>query len=363
MKIIDHRLHHDDGTPYPFKPSPHVGPVINPRWLVIHYTASGSPSEAINWFAAPESKVSAHVVIGKDGSITQCVPFNRRANHAGKSTWKGVSGLNSHSIGFELDGFGYLGITGPGKWKFRSTIIPDSEVVVTKHKFGSPHGGWPKYPEAQLKAALELAQLVVREYKLEDVVGHDDISPGRKQDPGPTFPMESFRASATQPPAAPAVIVAVPAAGGAQPIPRFRVKTTLNVRGGPAPTNPTVAGSPLQPGAIVRGAEEQGGWRRIKAEGSGVAGWVSAQFLEAIPAELFTVTADSLNVRSGPGPNNGTVTGSPLRRDAIVQELEKGAGWTRVVSLDAAQVTGWVSTQFLKPAVIAVTDVAQPANA
>ena len=57
------------------------------------------------------------------------------------------------------------------------------------------------------------------------------------------------------------------------------------------------------------------------------------------------------------------MTGSPLRRDAIVQELEKGAGWTRVVSLDAAQVTGWVSTQFLKPAVIAVSDVAQPANA
>lgn len=357
MKIINHRLHRDDGTPYPFKASPNVGGVIKPRWLVIHYTASGSASEAINWFAKRESKVSAHVVIAKDGSITQCVPFNVRANHAGQSTWKGVSGLNSHSIGFELDGFGFLGNAGAGKWKFRDITIPDSEVVVATHKFGSPRGGWPRYPEAQLKAALELARLVVKEYGLEDVVGHDDISPGRKQDPGPTFPMESFRASAREQPAQPA------AAAGTRPIARFRVKTTLNVRSGPASTNPTVAGSPLQAGAIVRGAEDQNGWKRITAEGSSVAGWVAAQFLEAIPAELFTVAADSLNVRSGPGSTNPTVAGSPLRRDTIVQELaEDASGWKRVVTLDAAQVTGWVSAQFLKPAVIAVTDVAQPAN-
>jgi N-acetylmuramoyl-L-alanine amidase len=364
MKIINHRLHHDDGTPYAFRASPHVGNVINPRWLVIHYTASGSANEAISWFANQQSKVSAHVVIAKDGTITQCVPFNRRANHAGQSTWKGVSGLNSHSIGFELDGFGFLGNAGAGKWKFRSTAIPDGDVVVAKHKFGTPTGGWPKYPQAQLDAALELARLLFKEYgSLEDVVGHDDISPGRKQDPGPTFPMESFRAS-VKGQAAPAAGAATPAsAGGSRPIARFRVKSTLNVRGGPGAENATVAGSPLQPGTVVRGTQDQNGWKRITAEGSSVAGWVSAQFLEAIPTEVFTVAADSLNVRSGPGPNNGTVPGSPLKRDTLVQALEQGAGWTRIVSLDAAQVTGWASAQFLKPAVIAVADVAQPASA
>lgn len=363
MKIINHRLHHDDGTPYPFRASPNVGSVIRPRWLVIHYTASGSPNEAISWFANKDSKVSAHVVIGKDGSITQCVPFNVRANHAGQSTWQGVSGLNSHSIGFELDGFGFLGNAGAGKWKFRSTAIPDADVVVAKHKFGTPTGGWPRYPEAQLNAALELAKLVVKEYGLEDVVGHDDISPGRKQDPGPTFPMESFRASARgQTPAAGTATPPASAGSAPRPIARFRVKTTLNVRGGPGAANATVAGSPLQPGAVVRGAEDRDGWKRITAEGSSVAGWVSAQFLEAIPVEVFTVAADSLNVRSGPGPNNATVAGSPLKRDTLVQALEQGAGWTRVVSLNAAQVTGWVSTQFLKPSVIPVSDVAQPAN-
>ncbi|MBW3570789.1 MAG: N-acetylmuramoyl-L-alanine amidase [Gemmatimonadetes bacterium] len=359
MKIINHRLHRDDGTPYAFRASPHTGPTIKPRWLVMHYTASANAAGAINWFADPLSKVSAHVVIAKDGTITQCVPFNRKANHAGESAWKGVQWLNGHSIGIELDGYGYLGTAGPGKWKFGNKSIPDSDVVVATHKFGKPSGGWPKYPQAQLDAALELAKLLVREYRLEDVVGHDDIAPGRKQDPGPTFPMDSFRASATKQPDS-AARVTPPA--GLKTIPRFRVKTTLNVRSGPAAANATVAGSPLQAGTIVRGAEDQAGWKRITAEGSSVSGWVSAQFLEPVPAELFTVTADSLNVRGGPGAANPTVPGSPLTRNTVVQALEEANGWKRVVSLGAAQVTGWVSAQYLAPAVVPVSDVGQPAN-
>jgi N-acetylmuramoyl-L-alanine amidase len=334
----------------------------------MHYTASGNAAGAISWFADPQSKVSAHIVIAKDGTITQCVPFNRKANHAGESTWKGVVGLNSHSIGIELDGYGFLGNAGPGKWKFSSRSIPDSDVVVATHKFGTPSGGWPKYPQAQLDAARELAKLLVAEYQLEDVIGHDDISPGRKQDPGPTFPMDSFRASAKGQAAPAATAAQQPAAGaapqtGLKPIARFRVKTTLNVRSGPGGTNPTVAGSPLQAGAVVRGTEDQAGWKRITAEGSSVAGWVSAQFLEAIPTEVFTVTADSLNVRSGPGGSNPTVAGSPLRKDTVVQELDEADGWKRVVTLGATQVTGWVSAQFLSPTVIPVDGLGKPATA
>lgn len=361
MKIINHRLHRDDGTPYAFRASPHTGPVIKPRWLVMHYTASANAAGAISWFADPQSKVSAHIVIAKDGTITQCVPFNRKANHAGKSSWKGVEGLNSHSIGIELDGYGYLGEIGPGKWKFGGKSIPDSDVVVATHKFGSPRGGWPKYPQAQLDAAQELARLLVKEYALEDVIGHDDISPGRKQDPGPSFPMEAFRAAARQ--QGTPVPDAKPAPPGLKPIARFRVKTTLNVRSGPGAGNPTVAGSPLAPNTIVRGTEDQAGWKRITAEGSSVSGWVSAQFLEPIPTELFTVTASSLNVRSGPAGTNPTVPGSPLSKDTVVQELEDGNGWKRIVSLGATQVTGWVSAQFLAPTVIPVEGVGQPATA
>ena len=360
MKIINHRLHRDDGTPYAFRESPHVGEVIKPRWLVMHYTASGSASEAISWFANKASRVSAHIVIAKDGTITQCVPFNRRANHAGVSAWKGVNGLNKASIGIELDGFGFL-FGEPGKWTFRDRPVADDQVLVATHKGEKKPRGWARYPQAQLDAARELARLLVRQYALEDVVGHEDISPGRKQDPGPAFPMEAFRAHAMADDAAP-VDAAKPAAS-VRPIARFRVAQTLNVRSGPGAASARVPGGPLPPGSIVRGVEDRDGWTRVTAEGSGMAGWVSAQFLEPIPAELFTVTVETLNVRGGAGSAHATVSGSPLRKDAIVQELEEGDGWKRVVSLAAPQLTGWVSTQFLKPAVIAMSDVGQPANA
>lgn len=358
MKIVNHRLVRDDGTPYPFRPTPNQGGTITPRWLVMHYTAGGSAQESINWMANPQAKASAHIVIAKNGSITQMVDFNRRAFHAGESKWKGVVGLNGHSIGIELDGFGYLGNAGPGKWKFRSTTVPDSEVVVATHKFGTPKGGWPKYPKAQIDAAIELAKLLVKTYRLEEIIGHDDISPGRKQDPGPSFDMAGFRAAVMGQPVTPP-----PPPPDGTTFPRFRVTaSSLNVRGGPGPQNATVPGSPLPSGAVVRGLEDSGGWKRIAAEDSGVTGWVSAQFLQPVPAQLFTVSASSLNVRSGPGASNPTVPGSPLPKDAVVQELEERDGWKRVVAVGPQQVTGWVSAQFLTPALIPVADVGAPAG-
>lgn len=365
MKIIDHRLFHDDGSSYAFRASPHVGPVIKPRWLVMHYTASANAAGAISWFADPQSKVSAHIVIARDGTITQCVPFNRKANHAGKSTWQGVIGLNSRSIGIELDGYGFLGNAGPGKWNFSGKVIADGDVVVATHKFGTPSGGWPKYPQAQMDAALELARLLVQEYGLEDVIGHDDISPGRKQDPGPAFPMAIFRASARQQDAPPVTVGTPaptgPAPTGLTPITRFRVTTALRVRSGPGVDNPTVVGSPLQEGTVVRGAEDEDGWKRITTEEGDVAGWSKADFLEAIPTELFTVTVPSLNVRSSPAVGASKVPGGPLAKDTVVQELKRGDGWKRVVTLGANPVTGWVSAQFLAPTVVPVADVGQPA--
>lgn len=363
MKIVNHRLVRDDGTPYPFRSTPNQGGTITPRWLVMHYTAGGSASESISWLANPDAKASAHVVIAKDGSITQMVDFNRRAWHAGESTWKGVDGLNGHSIGIELDSFGYLGSTGPGKWKFRSTSIPDSEVIVGTHKFGKPAGGWPRYPQKQLEVALELAKLLVQTYRLEDVIGHDDISPGRKQDPGPAFDMGTFRAAAMgQAPAtgtttAPAT---APATGS-----RFRVKTTLNVRSGPGASNPTVAGSPLAPGTIVRGAEDQAGWKRITVEGGSAAGWVSAQFLEPLPSSFFTVTT-TLNIRSGPTSADAPVPGSPLPAGTIVEGLADQGDWKRVAVQGTvngrAGIVGWVAAKFLQPAVIPVGGIGQPAE-
>lgn len=373
MKIVNHRLVKDDGTPYPFRDTPNRGrkgdknAPVKHRWLVMHYTAGGSASESINWMANPDADASAHIVIAKDGSITQMVPFNVVAWHAGESEWKGVKFLNGHSIGIELDGFGFLGNAGPGKWKFKSKSIPDSEVVVATHKFGKPKGGWPKYPQKQLDVALELAALLVKTYGLEDVIGHDDCSPGRKQDPGPSFDMAAFRAAAMAGGTLTDVSPAPAPAGNADPAAaRFRVKTTLNVRSGPGTANATVSGSPLAPGTFVRGGAEQDGWKQVTAEGSGVAGWVSAQFLEPAPLALFSVST-SLNIRGGPSAGDAPVPGSPLPAGTIVEGLQDQGDWKRVAVQGTINgrsgIVGWVSARFLQPALIPVSGIGQPAEA
>jgi len=143
-----------------------------------------------------------------------------------------------------------------------------------------------------------------------------------------------------QPPAPPPQ----PAAGGEL----YTVTaSTLNVRGGPDASQPTVAGSPLARGTVVQARQAQGGWMQVVAQGSGVTGWVSAQYLQ--PAPYFVVSAGSLNVRGGPGTGNPPVAGSPLAQGTRVQALETQDGWTRIV-VPGATVSGWVSAQYLRPA-------------
>jgi len=136
---------------------------------------------------------------------------------------------------------------------------------------------------------------------------------------------------------------AQPAAGGQ----RYTVTAaSLNVRSGPGAANPTVTGSPLAQGTTVQGFETQDGWTRIAAP----AGWVSAKYLEAAAPQVFTVSAASLNVRSGPGAANPTVAGSPLAGGTQVHAQQTQNGWTQI-TVPGTGVAGWVSSQYLQPAV------------
>ncbi len=158
------------------------------RFLVIHFTAGASGKSSIDFWRTPEAKgASAHIVIDRDGTIYQCRPFNRTCGHAGKSKWKGFSNLNSCSIGIELANAG----DDPALAK-RWTKLP---LVKAKHKNSGPMTEWEAYPQAQLDSCKALAQVLCERYKLDDVVGHDDIAPNRKNDPGPAFPMQWLRES------------------------------------------------------------------------------------------------------------------------------------------------------------------------
>jgi N-acetylmuramoyl-L-alanine amidase len=158
------------------------------RFLVIHFTAGASAQSSVDFWKTPAAKgASAHLVIDRDGSIIQCRPFNRTCGHAGKSRWLGFDGLNSCSIGIELANAGDNKALA-AKW---SKLPP----VMARHKNGGPMVDWEIYPDAQIAACLAVSKTLVARYKLDDIVGHDDIAPDRKNDPGPAFPMNRLRAA------------------------------------------------------------------------------------------------------------------------------------------------------------------------
>lgn len=159
------------------------------RFLVIHFTSGASSQSSINFWKTPAAKgASAHIVIERDGTVIQCRPFNRTCGHAGgrgKSRWKGFDGLNGCSIGIELANAG-----DNAKLAAKWSKLP---LVKAKHKNGGPIQEWEAYPEAQMNACIEVAKAIVGRYKLDDVIGHDDIAPDRKNDPGPAFDMGKLR--------------------------------------------------------------------------------------------------------------------------------------------------------------------------
>jgi N-acetylmuramoyl-L-alanine amidase len=87
MKIVDHMLAHDDGTPMPFRESPNWthDVFLAPEYLVMHFTAGRSAAGSVDWFLDPGARASAHLVVGRDGAITQLVRFDRVAWHVGAS--------------------------------------------------------------------------------------------------------------------------------------------------------------------------------------------------------------------------------------------------------------------------------------
>ncbi|PTS72478.1 N-acetylmuramoyl-L-alanine amidase [Sphingomonas sp. HMWF008] len=127
--------------------------------VVLHYTGMQTAQAAIDRLRDPEAKVSAHYLIAEDGQVLHMVAEEKRAWHAGKSRWRGIEDVNSASIGIE--------IVNPG------------------HEFG-----YRPFLEEQIDALIPLLSGIKERYGITrgNVVGHSDIAPTRKQDPGELFP-------------------------------------------------------------------------------------------------------------------------------------------------------------------------------
>jgi len=188
-------LLYEDGNPVKQVIAADMGGEITPQLLVMHYTASGSAEGSIKHLTLKDAVyVSAHLCIDANGSVTQMVPFNRKAYHAGVSNYMGRTNCNDFSIGIEMVNWGFCGAEGaPRTWTGQQLEV--TRCMQSKHKNGGPLGWWEKYTGVQVQVCTEVAAALHVAYNLSDIVGHDDISPGRKQDPGPAFPTAEFYAS------------------------------------------------------------------------------------------------------------------------------------------------------------------------
>ncbi|PHS78516.1 MAG: N-acetylmuramoyl-L-alanine amidase [Rhodospirillaceae bacterium] len=126
--------------------------------LVIHYTGMKTCAEAIERLCDPEAQVSSHYVIEEDGTVHRLVDEDKRAWHAGVAWWRGAVDVNGHSIGVEL-------------------VNPGHEL------------GYQDFPEPQMVALTKLARSILMRHQIpaQNVVGHSDVAPRRKQDPGERF--------------------------------------------------------------------------------------------------------------------------------------------------------------------------------
>ncbi len=141
---------------------------LSPNWderkhpismLVLHYTEMKPMESALERLCDPEASVSAHYLISEEGEVIRLVPEDKRAWHAGASSWRGLRDVNSASIGIELDHPGHA-------------------------------LGYRPFAEAQIEALLPLVHRIVHQYDIPraNVVGHSDVAPMRKIDPGELFP-------------------------------------------------------------------------------------------------------------------------------------------------------------------------------
>ena len=144
-----------------FNPKKRISKQI--KFIIFRYTGMKSESAAINRLTKIQSEVSCHYLIKNDGDIITLVPDLYEAWHAGVSSWKNYKSLNKNSIGIE--------ITNPG------------------HEHG-----YKKFSKKQISSLLKLSLFLMKKYKIgsKNILGHSDIAPQRKKDPGEKFPWEYF---------------------------------------------------------------------------------------------------------------------------------------------------------------------------
>lgn len=229
--------------------------------IVIHYTAGSSAESSAN-FLCGEVKASAHLVIGREGEIYQLVPFDTMSWHAGESFYGDREWLNQYSIGIELDNAGVLTKVGSEYQAWFGKKYMPNEVVYGTHRNETSPKYWHTFTEQQIESCRQVCELLIHKYDIKDILGHEEIAPQRKQDPGPAFPLDTFRYN----------LLTQNRSDTPDKIDKEGVVVAdfLNIRQGAGVANKKVA-RPLPKGTKVKVLEEHNGWYKVETK---IEGWV-----------------------------------------------------------------------------------------
>lgn len=229
MQVKNNLLFNNDGTQVEFRPTTNVSSGRKDiRFILLHFDAASNSTSAVNWLTQKSSGVSADLHITRAGRVTQMAEFNQITWHAGKSEWKGFTNLNRYAIGIEQENRGMV------------------------------KGVYQDWTEVQINKCIEVCRALVAAYpSITEILGHEEVAPGRKDDPGPKFPMDRVRLEVFG-------------------IVTKSTTSDLNLRSGPG-TNFGVV-KVLARGTRVHLLSTSGNWSNVEAEG--LKGWVSNQYLK-----------------------------------------------------------------------------------
>ena len=313
--------------------------------IIIHYTAGNSTKIAVRVLTNPKPNASAHMVVGREGKVIQLADLNVITWHAGKSGYvfpdKKRGYFNKYSIGIEIANDGFLTKKDGKYYNWYKKEVSEDLVYEGRHKnFPQTRSLlWHTYTDEQIKKVYDICKAIIKEYpSIKYILGHDEISPGRKADPGPAFPIDDLRKK---------MKVWIPG----EPEPEIEMEkmplgtvgvamAKLNFRAGPN-VDYEKAAETLEKDEKVLVLAKAAGWYYVEQE---ITGWVSKQYIDRDNSdneEDGIVSANVLNIRDNP---NGDKVAKPLTKGQKVVIFKQEVGWYQVET----KVKGWVSAKYIK---------------
>lgn len=342
MEINNHRLSGDNVLPY--EPTSKTSGKYSRGamdTIIIHYTASPNFRSAKNTLLNPSVKASAHILVDRDGTILQMVDFDTIAWQAGRSEYKGRSGFNKYSIGIEIVNAGPIKMRNGEFFDVYNIKYPADQVMEGKHRNRPVISKyWQTYTEAQIKSVEELCRALIKAYDVKYILGHEEISVGRKFDPGPAFPLDDMRQRIFESESGHAGQVSLPSELETGDI-AFVSVSTLNIRETASGSARKVA-DPLPEGTKVKILAIEGDWAKVEVD---VDGWVTATHIALDNTDDdydAIVSAQTTNIHSIPMDDASDIADPLMQGDKMVI-IQRFESWYHV----QIQIDGYVAKRYL----------------